>query len=183
MSEEADQLVEAFDDAVVLTATTDVMDREDFKVAHDKWSASRAALLAYIERIELERDDLMRKWGIETDESLTECVERNIDGWKPRALKAESELDEARGQLDACETHLRQVQRSADESAAEVERLRPNAERYAWLRDWRIRRDGEQFEVRRFEEGLIGRPGKWYYPSGEILDAAIDAARKAGEQS
>ena len=57
MSDEADRLVEAFDEAVVLTATTDVMDREDFKVAHDKWSASRRALLAYIERIERERDE------------------------------------------------------------------------------------------------------------------------------
>ena len=40
-----------------------------------------------------EREQLMAKWAIESDESLTECVERNIDGWKKRCLKAEKERD------------------------------------------------------------------------------------------
>lgn len=41
-----------------------------------------------------ERNTLLAKWGIESDESLTECVERNIDGWKQRALKAEARIAE-----------------------------------------------------------------------------------------
>ena len=35
---------------------------------------------------------LWDKYHIESDESLEECIERTIDGWKRRALKAESKL-------------------------------------------------------------------------------------------
>lgn len=56
MSEEARKLVDDFDDAVVRCAETTPEDRREFKDAHAKWSAAQHALLAYIERIERERD-------------------------------------------------------------------------------------------------------------------------------
>jgi len=37
---------------------------------------------------------LRQKWGIESDTSLTECVERNIYGWKNRCMLAEQELEQ-----------------------------------------------------------------------------------------
>lgn len=40
-----------------------------------------------------ERDAIMRKHAIESDESLTECVERSIAGWEQRARKVEAERD------------------------------------------------------------------------------------------
>lgn len=82
MSEEAATLIDAFDDAVVLTAMTDVMDRAEFKAAHDKWSVSRAALLAYIERIERERDEekaiVDRIWDMLGRPSYEELAGRSI---------------------------------------------------------------------------------------------------------
>lgn len=50
----------------------------------------RGTLLRMLDEAAAERKTLMARWAIETDESLTECVERNIDGWKQRALKAEA---------------------------------------------------------------------------------------------
>ena len=41
----------------------------------------------------------MAKWSIATDDSLVECVERNIDGWKQRCLKVEREA------LPICDAH------------------------------------------------------------------------------
>lgn len=57
MSEEARKLVDDFDDAVVRCAETMPEDRREFKDAHAKWSAAQHALLAYIERLERERDE------------------------------------------------------------------------------------------------------------------------------
>jgi hypothetical protein len=45
-----------------------------------------------IAELEAERSDIMQRWAIESDESLTECVERNIDGWRTRCEKAEAEV-------------------------------------------------------------------------------------------
>lgn len=72
------------------------------KARHERYRASnaakniyepthvdRAVLLAEVEQMRAERDEIMRQFAIESDESLTECVVRNIDGWKQRALKAE----------------------------------------------------------------------------------------------
>jgi tetratricopeptide (TPR) repeat protein len=39
-----------------------------------------------------EQRALWDKYHIESDESFTECVERNIDGWKQRTLRAEAAL-------------------------------------------------------------------------------------------
>ena len=57
MSEEARKLVDDFDDAVVRCAETTPEDRREFKDAHAKWSAAQHALLAFIQRIERERDE------------------------------------------------------------------------------------------------------------------------------
>lgn len=50
--------------------------------------------VAELEAMVAEAAEIRRKWGIESDESLTECVERNIEGWKQRALKAEQRVAE-----------------------------------------------------------------------------------------
>ena len=148
MSEEADQLVEAFDDAVVLVATTDVLDRAEFKSAHDKWSGTRHALLTYIERIERERD-------------LVLAANRGL-----RLFDAES-LETAKARIAALEA----------ENAA----LRADAERYRWLRanaQW-MYPSSEGSDQKHAYLTVTGYGDCFHDPrAGEIVDAAIDAARK-----
>jgi hypothetical protein len=63
---------------------------------------------ARIAELEAERAVIMREWSIETDDSLTECVLRNIYGWKDRALLAESERDKAIARYEAFSAAIRE---------------------------------------------------------------------------
>lgn len=69
----------------------DCMEIADMNGPERETHADRSALLAEVDRLRAERDVIMREWAIETDESLTECVVRNIDGWRQRAEKAEAD--------------------------------------------------------------------------------------------
>ncbi len=50
-------------------------------------------LLDALQLLHSTHTSILSYWGIESDDDLTECVARNIDGWKQRALKAEALLE------------------------------------------------------------------------------------------
>lgn len=63
------------------------------------YEAAIAEKDAEIERLQAERDVIVREWAIETDRSLDETVTRNVNGWMRRAKKAEAEVERLREAL------------------------------------------------------------------------------------
>lgn len=111
-----------------------------------------------IAELEAEHDAIMRKWSIETDESLTECVERNIDGWKQRCWRSEAELTD-------------QILTLRSENAA----LKADAERYRWLRihyEWFVQSAWEIYQAGH-AEGVEEAARRCAEIAGEAIDAEI----------
>lgn len=84
-------------------------------------------------RLNGEVSAISRKYAIESDDSLLETVERNIDGWRQRALKAEEEVS----RLTSAHNHQKDMAhlmlREAERSGREAHFFRETLE---WLNAW-----------------------------------------------
>ncbi len=115
------------------------------------------------------------------DERIALTKEAGLSPFEQAAAELRAEIDKERrmyaalSELSSNENSwAKRFRIERDEARAEVERLRADAERYRWLRDidtgpaqiWELISDDAQ-------------PPYMTLKSGNILDAAIDAARAA----
>lgn len=102
-------------------------------------------------------------------------VRNSVDADAIAALEAQArEIAELKAQEAELCTLYGLAQAECKKLRAEIEELRKNAERYAWLRH------GDNDE-KVLCNGPVAKD-YWYLLRGEKLDAAIDAARKQGDK-
>lgn len=136
---------------------------------HHELATGVSALLAEIERLATSRSKKERE------------LEQELETWHhgPFCWTCGDTGDvhditgEWRGECDCLSAQLINANRERDQIKAENDALRKDAERYRWLRD--------QCGVVEYK-AIAGSVGRGMLPSGEKLQAAVDAAM-AGEAS